>query len=215
MSLASSFDFERQLFDDINYRPQGDDLKVTYIVKIALNGSMPSALVSMIVSRKSLNFVRIHLFSRDTDRATLYAGYRDSPLYWTSSRCFLRSYVAFCWSTLFPFFRSSRFPPDPPVGYPPYVDPAVNVAPTTVTFQTEHFSEVPAAEKGPLEYRCAFTTAAGATFDILYDNKKMYADGINAVVEGTGAEVTDDGEGRVSVKCTSAGEAVVVVIGPK
>lgn len=56
VSLALRSSFDGQLFYEINCRPQGDDLKVTYIVKIALNGSMPSALVSMIVSRRLHEF---------------------------------------------------------------------------------------------------------------------------------------------------------------
>ncbi|GAA6018253.1 hypothetical protein JCM11491_005123 [Sporobolomyces phaffii] len=151
-------------------KPEGDNLKVTYIVNIALNGSMPYAMVSMVATETPLCCAR----SRDVYYEHGYA----------------------------PFVRLN--PPSEEL---------------SIVFQTESFSDPPAAVDGehPREYRCGLTTGTktGETFEIEYDTKRMYQGGVKVEVEGEGVEVEDDSQGRVKVTTKASGKNVTVVITPK
>ncbi|GAA5965486.1 hypothetical protein JCM3765_003301 [Sporobolomyces pararoseus] len=150
--------------------PEGDDLRVTYIVNIALNGSIPYAMVSMLATETPLCCGR----SRDVYYEHGYA----------------------------PFIRLA----------PPSQEPSI-------IFQTESFSDPPASvdETHPREYRCVLTTGArtGESFEIEYDTKRMYKEGIKVETEGDGVEVEDDGKGRVKVTTEKSGEEVTIVISPQ
>ncbi|GAA5907982.1 START domain-containing protein [Sporobolomyces salmoneus] len=153
-----------------HFAPEGEHLKVTYIVNIALNGSIPYAMVSMLATETPLCCAR----SRDVYYEHGYA----------------------------PFIRLN----------PPTEE-------LSIIFQTESFSDPPATvdEPHPREYRCVLTTGqkTGETFEIEYDTKRMYREGIMVEIEGEGIEVDDDGNGRVKVTTKESGKDVVVVICPK
>ncbi|GAA6047150.1 hypothetical protein JCM3770_006924 [Rhodotorula araucariae] len=152
--------------------PEGENLKVTYIVKIALNGSIPLPMVTMVATETPLC----------TGRA------RDA------------------------FYQ---------YGHAPFVRIPPGAADPAVTFQTEQFSDPPASlslSNHSREYRCVFTTKekTGETFQIVYDRKKMYPEGVHVEVQGEeGAEVDDDGEGTLIVKTKKGGMDVTVVVKPK
>lgn len=101
------------------------------------------------------------------------------------------------------------------LGHAPYVRPVSTQTEPTVIFQTESLSDpgASAEDRGALEYRCKFTTSADGPFEIVY-SEKMYAGGVEVVVEGEGAEV-EEGEGVVKVTCTVAGKVATVVLRPR
>ncbi|BGP44728.1 hypothetical protein JCM10450v2_000542 [Rhodotorula kratochvilovae] len=144
--------------------PDGANLKVTYIVKIALNGSIPLPMVTMVATE-----------------TPLCTGHGHAPFV--------------------------RIPP--------------GAAEPAITFQTEQFSDPPSTlslSNHPRQYRCTFTTKekTGETFQIVYDRKKMYPEGVRVEVEGAeGAEVEDDGEGTPTVKTVKGGIDVTVIVQPK
>ncbi|KAM0756223.1 Bet v1-like protein [Meredithblackwellia eburnea MCA 4105] len=154
--------------------PQGDDLKVTYIVKISLNGSMPLAMVSMVAT--------------------------ETPL---------------CTGRAKDVYES--------LGHAPYVHILTTDNEDGLTFQNESITPpVSATDGGPLEYRSTFGPAkAGTSFHVVYDAKKLYAGGVEVVLEGDaagkdGVQVSDDGEGKISVKVEKElGGVVALVVKPK
>ncbi|GAA5870478.1 hypothetical protein JCM16303_002019 [Sporobolomyces ruberrimus] len=150
--------------------PEGDNLRVVYIVNIALNGSMPYAMVNMVATETPLCTAR----SRDVYYEHGYA----------------------------PFVRLTPASEEP-----------------SIIFQTEAFSDPPAVadDAHPREYRCGITTGSktGESFEIEYDTKRMYKEGINVATEGEGVDVEDDGKGRVKVTTKDSGKNVTIVITPK
>ncbi|GAA5969661.1 hypothetical protein JCM21900_000799 [Sporobolomyces salmonicolor] len=150
--------------------PDGEDLKVTYIVNIALNGSIPTAMVSMVATETPLC----------TGRA------RD--VYYQH-------------------------------GYAPFVRLIPPMQELSIVFQTETFSDPPALpdDPHPREYRCVFTTGSttGESFEMEYDVKRMYKEGVVVKIEGAGVDAEDDGQGRVRVTTTEAGKDVTVALSPK
>ncbi|GAA5908739.1 hypothetical protein JCM8208_006774 [Rhodotorula glutinis] len=153
-------------------KPEGDNLKITYIVKIALNGSMPMPMVTMVAT--------------------------ETPLCTGRARDVFREY-----------------------GHAPYVRIPQGAAEPAITFQTESFSDPPALPSlntHPREYRCIFTTTdkAGESFEIVYDRRRMYADGVRVEVEGEeGAEIKDDDKGVLTVKTKASGVDVTVIVRPR
>ncbi|GAA5995064.1 START domain-containing protein [Rhodotorula paludigena] len=159
--------------------PLGEDLKLTYVVKIALNGSIPPPMVTMVATETPLCTGR----ARD-----VYAKFGHAP-----------------------FVRIPRGSPEP-----------------STTFQTELFSDPPSSladlvANHPREYRCVFTTGSssnvGEVFEIVYDRRRMYPEGVSVRCEHVGAEeaveLEDDGEGTVRVATRRSGIDVTVVITPK
>lgn len=77
---------------------------------------------------------------------------------------------------------------------------------------------MPSLNTHPREYRCIFTTTdkADESFEIVYDRRRMYADGVQVEVEGEeGAEVRDDEEGVLTVTTKASGVNVTVIVRPR
>jgi len=104
-------------------------------------------------------------------------------------------------------------------GYAPFIRLTPPSGEPSIIFQTESFSDPPgvAGDPHPREYRCVLTTGSKTdeTFEIEYDTKRMYKEGISVTVEGEGVEVTDDGKGRVKVTTKESNKEATVVISPK
>lgn len=49
----------------------------------------------------------------------------------------------------------------------------------------------------------------------MYDSRKMFAGGWIMRTDGSGVEVADDGQGTVTVECTSEGEHADIIISAK
>ena len=151
-------------------KPEGENLRVTYIVKIALNGSIPIAMVNMVALETPMCVGR----ARDV------------------------------------FYQ---------VGHAPYVEPVEGDDDVKgVIFQTESFTDPGATpdDPGALEYRCIFTTSKGASFRVMYDNKRMYSNGVDASSSLPDAlTIEDDGNGQLTVKCNADGNIVTLLVAPK
>jgi len=104
-------------------------------------------------------------------------------------------------------------------GYAPFIRLTPPSEEPSIIFQTESFSDPPAVvgDAHPREYRCVLTTGSKTdeTFEIEYDTKRMYQEGISVNVEGEGVEVSDDGKGRVKVTTKESNKEATVVITPK
>lgn len=168
-----------------------------YIVNIALNGSIPYAMVSMLATETPLCCAR----SRD-----IY--YERAPS------------IPFREHSVFAIAGADMHSSPPrPDGYAPFVRLNPPTDEPSIVFQTESFSDPPANvdDEHAREYRCVITTGdkTGETFEIEYDTKRMYPGGVRVELEGQGVTIDDDGQGRVKVTTTDARKDVTVVITPK
>lgn len=140
-------------------------------------------------------------------RLRLHYALAELETFSTPVRCIVFSFAALWLS------RPQTFT----VGHAPYVALSAGKTDTGVIFQTEALADPGATpeDKGTLEYTCAFTTAANATFDLVY-SKTMYPDGVNVSVDIEGAVTTKVLGEKVEVDCgESTGQIVVVSISPK
>lgn len=164
-------------------RPVEGGLEVTYLVRTALNGSLPRAIVDKVASEIPLCAGR----ARDVfynSKPTSQSSFPDDALVLT------------------------RLPLPSAAGFPPYIRPTASQPEPTCLFHVETFSP----PDQPLEYHCKITTRKGVDFELVYDKAKMFAGGVRVAVEGSGVEVADGGAGVITMACTTTGDRVDIVI---
>jgi len=142
------------------FKPEGSDLRVTYIFKIRLAGRLPNSVVSYATTETPLC----------TGRA------RDA------------------------FYEH---------GHAPYVKNTARDS--SIVFQNEHF------DADTRRYQCILTTGstAGERFKILYDQRRMYKNGILVTIDGDSVDAQDDGNGSVGVITMKERTNASVEISPK
>ena len=94
-------------------------------------------------------------------------------------------------------------------GHAPYVKNTARDS--SIIFQNEHF------DAATRRYQCVLTTGAiaGERFKILYDQRRMYKNGILVVINGDSVDAQDDGNGSVGVITMKERTNASVEIHPK
>lgn len=172
---------------DARDRPEGKDLRVTYIVKIALNGSIPIAMVNMVALETPMCVGR----ARDVYyKGEIKANKRNEPALMLFS-------VGHA-----PFVQQAEAD-----------ETLKGIVFQTESFSDPGATP---DDNGALEYRNILTTSKGASFKVTYDNKTMYVGGVDASCDDPSAlTIEDDGKGELTVKCNEDGKTVTLLVKPK